>query len=99
MGHDYSHECFDKVWEKDVHMNTFGSEINFLKLTPYNNTWSLKAERVLDNDTGLSVDLFRQPGLRTSICCKFTGVEIEWFIISLWCLFYYYNVLSIFNIK
>lgn len=28
MGHDYSHECFDKVWEKDVHMNTFGSEID-----------------------------------------------------------------------
>lgn len=56
MGHDYSHECFDKVWEKDVHMNTSGSEINFLNFTPYNNTWSLKAERVLDNDTGLSVD-------------------------------------------
>lgn len=50
MGYDYSHECFDKVWEKDVHMNTFGSEIN--SLTPYNNTWSLKADHVLDIDTG-----------------------------------------------
>lgn len=56
MGYDYSYECFDKVWEKDVYMNIFGLEINFFNFILYNNMWFFKVECVLDNDMGFSVD-------------------------------------------
>lgn len=56
MGYDYSYECFDRVWEKDVYMNIFGLEINLFNFILYNNMWFFKVECVLDNDMGFSVD-------------------------------------------
>lgn len=63
MGHDYSHECFDKVWEKDVHMNIFGSEINFPNFTPYNRDlsrlsvyWTMTRVLVWINSVSLVLD-------------------------------------------